>query len=636
MRRRVERPWWLRVVGIASVALVSFELVYVIAANAVFQTRSLDGWVTGATKGLFLKIESGWTVWPGRVHIQGFELHFEDYNVQFSLQLDSAVVHLSLWELFTKTFHLTHVRSEGARFLFRHKVENTEGIEQRLALYPKISGYPDPPLRDRPYTPPRTDAQYNLWTIHIEDVDTSVAELWFLEYRFIGKGRARGAFRLQPERDAQTAPCTLALDGTLRAGSDTVASSLHGTIKAQLDRHDPRIVHGAQIFNKISVDANLRAAVPNLDVARLYTTAGDPRLQGGGGAVRIRAKLRHGAWDPITALRYSTRRIAVSQGHVGVAGSLDLTTRMLKGGHDAVVQLMAATPRVTMFMDGATDAVSAPRATGVRIALVSTANLTKPFRLQSVDVGSRVSVPNLPWLNQALSSEPLFLSGRASAKTKLRWSAGGPARSKLSLDATDAVFRIDKRAVRISGNLATLLTYDARKKAGHASSLRLDLLQVAVAKNERWKSLPGRVHIESERLTWHGLPPSVFRSRFDVQTDSIKALMPIAISSDILRAIALANFQLGKTTATVDVDRTPSALEVRVSRAQSGRVRMAGMLRMETREDAAACGWFFLNGTFINVGIVIQAGSTSVKPLVSSTWWKERPTGNLVCKRVRS
>lgn len=155
-----ERRIWLRRLALsAGIALIAFELTYVVAANTILRTHSLDRWVTGATRGLLLEIDSGWTVWPGRVHLKGMELHFEDHNVQFSVALDEGTVDVALWQLPAKIFHLTRVRAEGVRYLFRHKVSSAEGIERRLALYPKIPGYPDPPLLVGPPTPPLTDEQ---------------------------------------------------------------------------------------------------------------------------------------------------------------------------------------------------------------------------------------------------------------------------------------------------------------------------------------------------------------------------------------------------------------------------------------------------------------------------------------------
>jgi hypothetical protein len=143
------------------------------------------------------------------------------------------------------------------------------------------------------------------------------------------------------------------------------------------------------------------------------------------------------------------------------------------------------------------------------------------------------------------------------------------------------------------------------------------------------------VQVHAERLTWHGLAPHHFRSRFELNTDSIKALVPLVIPSKLLRAIAQVIFHLGKTHAVVEVDRTAAALELRLAQAQSGSVRAAGILKKENN-DHDACGWFFINSAILNVGLVMQAGSTSVKPFVQNSWWRERPTTTLTCERSPS
>src|SRR5947209_1766114 len=91
---------WLRRAAIALLCIaVGFELVYVVAANIILRTHALDRWITGATEGLFLRVDSGWTLWPGYVHVKGLEFHFEDYNMQFEVALDRADVDLMLWQM---------------------------------------------------------------------------------------------------------------------------------------------------------------------------------------------------------------------------------------------------------------------------------------------------------------------------------------------------------------------------------------------------------------------------------------------------------------------------------------------------------------------------------------------------------
>ena len=97
-------------------------------------------------------------------------------------------------------------------------------LERLVAYYPKIEGFPDPPLITKPHTPPLSDKEYNLWTVWFEDVDTTVKDLWVLEVRFEGEARATGGFYLEPERNAMTYPCNLEMySGKLEVGPSTAA-----------------------------------------------------------------------------------------------------------------------------------------------------------------------------------------------------------------------------------------------------------------------------------------------------------------------------------------------------------------------------------------------------------------------------
>lgn len=627
--------WGRRVLRWAGIALLGLQLAYLVAANAILQTHSLDRWVTGATKGLSLKIGSGWTLWPGRVHVERVELHFEDYNVQFSVRLDSAVVDIALWELPTKAFHLTRVRAEGVRYLFRHRVASPLGLERRLALYPTIPGYSDPPLFHPPHLPPLTDAQYNLWTIQLADVDVGVKELWFLEYRFTGQGRAKGGFRLKPQRDAQTELCSLDLDGVLQAGAQTVASSLRGRIEAQLDRHDPRRVAGAAIFKKISADIDLRAAVPDLQVANLYASKGDPTVHGGAGTMLVRLELSHGTWQTKSALSYATKRVRVAQARFGVGGPLKLNAKIVYAGKDPLWRLSATTPQLTLSFAGSPKGLQGPRARRVRAVLSTTADLAEPMNMAALDAGATLDVPALDWLNVPLDSHGLFASGSAQGSGSVRWSKGKAAQGHIAIDAKDAVIVVAARPIQLTGSVETGFTYNPSDQHGFTRKLAIDLPQVSVAVQHKWTRLSGGVQVPTARLSWRGSPPRDFHGRFALKTSSIKPLVPLVISSGLLRSLALAVIHLGKTQAIVEVNHTEAALELRLAQAQSGSVRAAGVLKKPKNVDDV-CGWFFINSPLLNVGLVMQAGSTSVKPFVSNSWGQNRSTAQLDCEPAPS
>src|SRR6476659_4220481 len=93
----------------------------------------------------------------------------------------------------------------------RHKVREAAGHGERLAAFPKIPGFADPPLFVGPEPSPIPDEQYDLWSVQIEDVVAHANELWFLEYRFQGDAEARGAFLVRPARLVEVGPARLEL-----------------------------------------------------------------------------------------------------------------------------------------------------------------------------------------------------------------------------------------------------------------------------------------------------------------------------------------------------------------------------------------------------------------------------------------
>jgi len=618
------RIWLRRFLLWAAGALVAFELVYAIAANAILRTHSLDGWVTGATKGLFLKIDSGWTIWPGRVHVKGAELHFEDYNVQFLVSIDEATIDIALWQLPGKLFHLTRVRASGVRYLFRHKVESAQGLERRLALYPKIPGYADPPLFVGEHTPPLTDEQYDLWTIHIEDVDAIAKELWFLEYRFTGTARALGAFRLEPERDAQTELCTLTLDGTLRTGEQAVASKLRGWLHAKLDRHDPRRVEGAQIFTKISINTKLDAQLPDLKFTELYRSKDGVELSDGTGSLHVRAQLEHGAWMDNTTVRYETDRITVAQPPVRIAGPLVLAANIVQGGRDASLELEATSPRLRLLERGAAQQREPPTARAVRLVLGTSADLTRALELRTMKAKLKLELPELAWLNIALDSEHLFLHGSGDADVDVRWSKGELGGGTLALMVRQARFGLASNVVQVSGTVNAKLSYDGKTQRGQVNELEVELPQVAVSHEQDWKPLPGGLTARSERLTWQGEPPRNVQGRFELDAKSIEPFVPFVISSSILRNIAKWLVDLGDTHAVVELNRTPAALELRLEELHSGTLRVFGILRSE-RGILEPCGRFYVDDPKLGVGIKLYGGETSIDLMASPRWWRERP-----------
>lgn len=626
MNGKPRGPWLgprsKKIFMILALALVAFEVVYVIAINVVLRSGSISRLANAAQpEDLHVEIGPAWSAWPGRVHADKIELRFQDHNVQFSVAVEHATVDVRLWQLPFKIMHLTRVRGENVRYLFRHKVESPKALEQRLAQYPKIVGFPDPPVFSEARKPPLSDEEYDLWTIELNDVDVGVAELWFLEYRWRGQGRATGGFHLKPQRDATTERCVLTMDdGVLQAGPHVVANHFAGRIAAQLDRHDPRQVQGEQVFGKISLETDLRGDVPNLNVTKLYTAGTGVDVTRGAGTLVVKTVLAHGMWSEGSEIRYETDGVTVRKDKTSVSGPAELRALIARGGNDSRVVLSAAVPRATLGFKGVPDGLAEPSARSVHASLGATADLTKPLRLTSISAQLRAVVPTLRWLDVPLEKPNLFTGGSADASARFEWVESKLASGEIDARLEKAAFVLLEQPTEVSGRVEVAGTYDSGNERGQIQKLQVDLPEVGV----KGEPMPGGLHTRSQRLQWQKLPPERFTGRFELTSENISALVKYIIASDLLRALAKTAVSLGKTRVIVEVERTPSAFELQLVEAKSGDVEAFGQFRTEKNLDHPCSSWFVQDGT-LSVGIVQAGGETSVKPFVPATWWRERP-----------
>ncbi|HEY5959012.1 MAG TPA: hypothetical protein VIV60_20775 [Polyangiaceae bacterium] len=240
--------------------MLAVELLYLIMANALFRT-SLVSQVVQSAQGIRFDYGSAYSVVPGRVHVDRLKLRFEDYNVQFELRIDHAVLDVSLHELALRRFHVLDVRAGQVSFRMRHKLHSVGQDAMRVASYPKIEGFADPPLYTGSRPPPIPDAQYHLWQVHIENVLADVNEIWILEYRFLGNAIAAGSFLLKPARWVMVKSASLTFQsGKLQTVESGATGALVGRIRCDVPGLDVRRLSGSEIFRAISADATLSIA----------------------------------------------------------------------------------------------------------------------------------------------------------------------------------------------------------------------------------------------------------------------------------------------------------------------------------------------------------------------------------------
>ena len=131
---------------------------------------------------------------PGRVHVRNVRFTFQDHNVQFSIDMASAFMVLHLTR--ARAAHLPRLalarRGRGRSACATASIPWSKH-EPCVGAFPPIPEYPSPAVFEaRVPEAPISDAEYNLWTVHFDDVDAGVSEVWVQAFRYRGKaGRAR-------------------------------------------------------------------------------------------------------------------------------------------------------------------------------------------------------------------------------------------------------------------------------------------------------------------------------------------------------------------------------------------------------------------------------------------------------------
>ena len=139
-----------------------------------------------------------------------------------------------------------------------------------MKALPPVPGFLDPPLKDvGPPPPPLTDANYNLWSIELEDVDADhVRELWIDTVRYSGDLEVRGRWFFRPLRWLDIGPATVSLRALDVAYGmvEPWLSGVTGELTATVHPFALQEVDGADILDRVSIDGDVRGTLQTATV----------------------------------------------------------------------------------------------------------------------------------------------------------------------------------------------------------------------------------------------------------------------------------------------------------------------------------------------------------------------------------
>lgn len=278
--------------------VAGLELLYLVIANTILWTPLLKNF---AARGDTMNIDyaSAFSVLPGRISVRDLHLRIHDHNIEFLVQIERGKLDVSLHELFRKRFHALRVDGERVTYRMRHKLSAVGKEARRVAAYPPIPGFPDPPLFRGPPSPPIPDDKYDLWDVNIENVTAQVKEIWILEYRYRGPGMARGSFHVKPARNYDVSPTTLDLEGgRLTLGSEQVSEHTTAHIRVVVEPSDTRKLQGFEPVEKIIADARGKFEGTDFGFLDAYLEPHVGASARGQGGLEFDLHLHHGALVP--------------------------------------------------------------------------------------------------------------------------------------------------------------------------------------------------------------------------------------------------------------------------------------------------------------------------------------------------
>jgi hypothetical protein len=180
--------------------------------------------------------------------------------------------------------------------------------------------------------------------------------------------------------------------------------------------------------------------------------------------------------------------------------------------------------------------------------------------------------------------------------------------------------RLERGPLAASGNFALDSRFDAPEGAARGVAFQRIRLKAEGARlgNAGGKSSPWTATVASEDTTLTSFEPVRARGSLSVRASRTEPLLPLVVESGVLRDLMVAGLGLKDLTARTHFEVEPEELRLEVRDARSGAVTARGYLRRKS--EAEPDGRFLLSTSLANVGVRIDAGETSVKPLVSDEW----------------
>jgi hypothetical protein len=282
-------------------AFFAVAALYLVAMNIFLRTKLFRKVINFSPEDMRVEYASAYTLFPGRIHVDGLHIRGSDSMVEWMLVLDHCDFRFWPLDLLRRRFHASHVRGDGLSFRLRLRLKEEDATAHVLQALPPVPGFSDPPyLLIGPPKAPITDAAYNLVSIQLDDVVADhVREIWTQTVRFTGEMRVTGRWLFRPLRWLEVGPASVDVHAlNVWYGDHPLATNLHGKIDVTLHPFDVRVPEGLEILEHLSARPELQGSVNIASALTTLTELPGVRFTQGEGPLEVQASVDHGKLEP--------------------------------------------------------------------------------------------------------------------------------------------------------------------------------------------------------------------------------------------------------------------------------------------------------------------------------------------------
>jgi hypothetical protein len=626
---------WLKRLSLAAlVGLAILWPLYLAAGNLWLRQGGLERQLNRRPERLWFHWDSAWTIWPGVVHVRGFEMRNQTRVFQWWLAVDRGILDIDLWDLRDRELLLGPIHGSGAAFRLRRRLDAPPRTRPgRPELYPPIPGFANPPhpAPENLY-PPRKKREP--WHVRITGVSLDdVREVWIEEVRFAGRARVAGGFDLRARQRLEVMPTRMEIhEGSLALGAGEKAkpilSNARGRVDGRVHPHAPQRYKGREIFQVTTGRANLEGRVQSLaflDVLFRETRWVDLRF--GGGPATADFRLRRGQILPGSRVEAKPEGITVSFLDYRALG--DGTFRWWV---EAPEEAKTKEPqgRISLDLDHyriQREGYGRPHVHGRGLHIEAASRqprINGLFQPRWVDIEMPQSeVPDLRFYNAYLpESSGLALTsgaGRMSARfhaTAPEWIGSG----ELRLQGRGVGARFEEK--RLRGNLemhTRLRRADLLDKRFDISGTKIDLTDVTSDAGERWWA---RAHLDRAVLTPG--KPVFLRARLESTLSDPRPLFSLVAPAGKKKALRWVDdlLDVQGVGAVADLTVGRSFLDVDNLAVAGGQAKVQGRFRMA---DGDRRGILYAALGRLDVGVEVAEGKRDWKILRPRRWFENYP-----------